>query len=257
MLRRHLVVNQYKMLATVTFLAWFRNPSTAKAESEMVATLPKNLNINQVFNLLLQNGATTVEAANLAAISVWEAGNGDPNHINPSALNPNLGTGDYSVGLFQYNFAPGAGNYNAANPNESTRGGVTPNILLGDLNVQAQSALQLLRSSPSHYSNWTTWIRDHANILSLSAQLQNGANVGGTTDTQIPAQTQTDTGETGQEAVQSPATTSATAGSNPAQPGATNLNFTDSIQHSIVQFLLVLVGLVLLIGGIYLLGSKR
>lgn len=50
-------------------------------------------------------------------------------------------------------------------------------------------------------------------------------------------------------------TTSATTGTNPSGPSA-NLNFSDSISHSVVQVLLLLFGLVLLIGGIYLIGRK-
>lgn len=65
-----------------------------------------------------------------------------------------------------------------------------------------------------------------------------------TSDTTTPAQTSTDTG------------TQATTGSNVPQPTSATLSFADSIQHSVIQILLVLVGIALLLGGIYLIGSK-
>jgi hypothetical protein len=219
----------------------------------MVATIG-NLNINQVFNLLLRNGANAKEAATLAGISVWEAGGGNPNSINPLALNDNANTQDYSVGLFQYNFR--AGNFNIGNPMASTRGGFTPGDLLGNLDVQAKSALALLRGSASGYGNWTTYNAHFSSIQGFVNQLLNGG-ITSPTDTTVPS----DTGVTDTTGTQTTATTgtqtTATVGSNPSQSTSTNLNLADSIQHTIIQFLLVLVGLALLLGGIYLLGSKR
>lgn len=219
----------------------------------MVATIG-NLNINQVYNLLLRNGATNREAATLAGISVWEAGGGNPNAINPLAINNNAATMDYSVGLFQYNFR--AGNFNSSNPMASTRGGYTPGDLLGNLDVQAQSALALLRGSASGFANWTTYNAHFSSIQSYVNQLLNG----GTTDTTVPTDTGVTTNPTttDQPTTTVNTTTNATAGSNPSQPSTTtNLNLADSIQHTIIQFLLVLLGIALLLGGIYLIGSKK
>lgn len=51
-------------------------------------------------------------------------------------------------------------------------------------------------------------------------------------------------------------TVNPTAGAVPPPTGF-NLSFPGSVQHVIFQFLLVLVGLALLLGGIYLLGSRK
>lgn len=217
----------------------------------MVATVG-NLNINQVFNLLLRNGATQREAATLAGISVWEAGGGNPNSINPLAINNNASTMDYSVGLFQYNFR--AGNFNSSNPMASTRGGYTPGDLLGNLDVQAQSALALLRGSASGFGNWTTYNAHFASIQGFVNQLLNGRE---TSDITVPSDTGVQSTTTTTDTT-SPTTVTTTTGSNPSQPSTTtNLNLADSIQHTIIQFLLVLIGISMLLGGIYLLGSKR
>lgn len=216
----------------------------------MVATVG-NLNINQVFNLLLRNGATQREAATLAGISVWEAGGGNPNSINPLAINNNASTMDYSVGLFQYNFR--AGNFNSSNPMASTRGGYTPGDLLGNLDVQAQSALALLRGSASGFGNWTTYNAHYASIQGFVNQLLNG---GGTTDTTVPSDTGVQPTTTTTDTT-SPTTTTTTMGPSPQISPTMNLNLADSIQHTIIQFLLVLIGIAMLLGGIYLLGSKR
>lgn len=82
--------------------------------------------------------------------------------------------------------------------------------------------------------------------LSGSFAVPIGSDTSTNSATTTPAQTDTETG----------ATTTVTASSNPSQPTSMNLSFADSIQHSIVQILLVLVGIALLLGGIYLIGSK-
>jgi hypothetical protein len=92
------------------------------------------------------------------------------------------------------------------------------------------------------------------NVYQSFQQMLQGMGIsGGVTDT-TPAPIQTgvsgETGTQGQTGVQA----SATSGSNP-QP--LNLNLSDSIGHSITQFLLVLVGIALLLGGIYLIGSRK
>jgi hypothetical protein len=238
----------------------------------MVATAPTGtLNVNQVYQLLLNNGASQTEAANLAGISVWEAGGGNPNAINPLALNNTtgslpLGKADYSIGLFQYNFAiPGI--FNFSNPNASSRGGYTPPDLLGSLDAQAQAALNLLRSNGGRlYPTWSTAaptahlasIQGYANQLigsstansSASPQIGSGVtDTGGQTTINPTTPTQTDTGVQG--------TANPTAGGVPPSPTGLNLSFGGSIQHIIFQFLLILVGLALLLGGIYLLGSGK
>lgn len=243
---------------------------------DVVATLPSSLNVRQVYQLLLNNGANQSEAATLAGISVWEAGGGNPNNINPAAINPV--SPDYSVGLFQYNFR--AGVFNAINPLASTRGGFSAQELLDSLNAQAQSALALLRGSQSGYYNWTTYkahfssIQGYINQL-LGTSTANGSSVadnsGGTTDTQpgtgsTATGTDTTSGDTGVQSnptsgLQSSTTTGASGASSPpnsnASGSALNLNFTDSISHSLMQILLVVIGIALLIGGIYLIGRPK
>jgi hypothetical protein len=99
-----------------------------------------------------------------------------------------------------------------------------------------------------------------ADYTSFQQQIANavGIGTGGATTDTTPAVTGTSAGVSGETGVQGqPALqSSATSGSNPSQPTSATLNFSDTIQHSIMQFLLVLVGLVLLLGGIYLIGSK-
>ena len=232
----------------------------SKAEAKDLVVKLDTLNVNQVFNLLRNNGATPNEAATLAGISVFEAGGGNPNAINPNAINDNARTQDFSVGLFQFNFR--AGNFNPSNPMESTRGGYTPGDLLGNLNAQAQSAIALLRGSASGFHNWTTFDAYRIQIQNFANQLLGGANVtGGVTDVPVP-ETGTGTGQAGVQdypALQIPGTTTVTGtvGSNPGKPSISNLNFNDTISHSLIQILLVLIGLVLLIGGFYLIGRNR
>jgi hypothetical protein len=211
------------------------------------------MNVQQVYQLLLNNGATQQEAATLAGISVWEAGGGNPNAINPQALNPQAP--DYSVGLFQYNFR--AGNFIPSNPTASTRGGFSVTDLLGSVDAQAQSALALLRGSTSGFRNWTTYGAHFQSIQQYVQQLigtsQPGTTIGptdtgGTTTVNPTSPVQTDT-TTG-------ATTTVTGGAN-VPPTGLNLSFGGSVQHVVFQFLLLLVGLALLLGGVYLLGSHK
>lgn len=235
------------------------------------------LNVHQVYQLLLNNGANQSEAATLAGISVWEAGGGNPNNINPAAINPVAP--DYSVGLFQYNFRY-PGGFNASNPLASTRGGYSAQELLDSLNAQAQSALALLRGSGHNYaSQWSTYtphlssIQGYVNQL-LNTSIAGGSAIGGgTTDTTVGnGSSETGTGDTiggtgvqttvGSSGLQSSpqasgtmqATASGTSGSNPT---SATLSFSDTIQHSIVQLLLILVGIALLLGGIYLIGRPK
>lgn len=236
-----------RMLATILALSLV----LANAESD---TSVANLNIGQVYNLLLRNGATQNEAANLAGISVWEAGGGNPNSINPTAVNDNASTMDYSVGLFQYNFR--AGNFVPSNPMASTRGGYTPGDLLGSLDAQAKSALALLRGSVSGFRNWTTYTAHFSSIQNFVNQLLNG---GGPTVTDTPPDS---TGVTPTEGDTSGVTSTTGvqgntgASTNTSPSNAINLGFGDSIQHIIFQLLFVLIAVALLFGGIYLLGSK-
>src|SRR5215469_7849120 len=235
------------MLAAILAVCLLVTDLSPHEPTDMVVT-SGTLNINQVFNLLQRNGATPTEAATLAGISVWEAGGGNPNAINPEAFNKV--SPDYSVGLFQYNFR--AGNFNPSNPMASTRGGFTPGDLLGSLDAQAQSAIALLRSVNGNYSpTWSTYRPHLSSIQGFVNQLLNG---GGTTD--IPAQPSE--GATVNPTVDT-TTTAATEPSTNATgpPTGFNLGFTGSLQHIAFQFILLLLAIALLLGGIYLLGSRK
>lgn len=74
---------------------------------------------------------------------------------------------------------------------------------------------------------------------------------GGTTNTQTP----TDTGA--QQSVDQSQPNAQSPSGGGGTPSGLNLSFTDSLQHIVVQALLVIVGLALLLGGIYLLGTRR
>lgn len=104
------------------------------------------------------------------------------------------------------------------------------------------------QSKTSYYSNWQA-------VANAFTQTLGGGQTQ-PTDTTTPIETTTPTETQVQPTVGQQVT--GTQGSNPSQPSTkTNLNMADSIQHTIIQFLLVLVGIALLLGGIYLLGSKR
>lgn len=212
------------------------------------------LNVNQVFSLLQRNGATPQEAATLAGISVWEAGGGNPNAINPQALNPVAP--DYSIGLFQYNFRY-PGGFNASNPMASTRGGYSAQELMDSIDAQAQSALALLRGSGHNYATqWSTYLPHLQSIQGFVSQLLNGG--GGTTDVPSPAPIQANPPVQGS----TQGSTTTTSGTEPSAslsdaPTGLNLGFTGSVQHIGFQFILVLLAIALMLGGIYLLGSKR
>jgi hypothetical protein len=133
------------------------------------------------------------------------------------------------------------------------------------LDAQAQSAIALHRSSGNWYPTWSGagpayWNQVQAFASQLlgtstpgNTQIPIPAMGGGTTDINpsVPVQPTTgiDTTTGGQTTVGS--------SSNIPPPTGMNLSFGGSIQHIIFQFLLVLVGLALLLGGIYLLGSRK
>lgn len=83
---------------------------------------------------------------------------------------------------------------------------------------------------------------------------------GGVTDTGgTTTDTGVTTGVTGENQTTANPTvgTTANAGGVPPPPTGLNLSFGGSIQHLIFQFLLVLLGIALLLGGVYLIGSKK
>ena len=82
------------------------------------------------------------------------------------------------------------------------------------------------------------------------SEIQGGSGV------QLPIPSNPTTGVQPTTTTDTGTTITATEGAVPPTTGM-NLSFAGSLQHIIFQFLLVLVGLALLLGGIYLLGSRK
>jgi hypothetical protein len=116
------------------------------------------LSLGQIYSLLMANGATPAAAAALTQISTREDGSGRVNIVNNSPQNPPYGTGDYSVGFFQLNFANGAGGVNASRNFGTLSNGqpatFTPQQLASNPNLQALAALALWNNGQGA-SNWT------------------------------------------------------------------------------------------------------
>lgn len=132
-------------------------------------------NLQQVYQLLLNNGATQIEAATLAGLARWESG------FNSSSLNPVAP--DYSVGLFQYNFR--AGVFNANNPGASTRGGYTASAMLASPDQQASAAIALLRSLGGNWSSTAGWRADVIHSAAITSDIANLVG-SGTPGTPVP-----------------------------------------------------------------------
>ena len=95
-----------------------------------------------------------------------------------------------------------------------------------------------------------------AQLGGINAQPTGTQGGGGVTDVPAPVQTNPplDTGAGTQ--TQTPVQTTVTGGAN-APPTGFNLGLADSIAHIGLQFLLVIIAIALLLGGIYLLGSRK
>lgn len=225
----------------------------------MVASASDILSRSQVYNLVVQNGGNPNEAGLLTAIAFGAPGAIPESSGNSTIINNNSSTGDYSVGLWQINFRSGVGG--AINPTR-TLGGVTYTIsqIQNDVDNQAKAALAILRGTGLNWNalstQWGGFRSNPAATIAYGQQLTNEFG-GGTTNIGVTTPTTTDT-TTGTEAT-TPATT--TAGVEPSAPAGPatglNLGFTGSIQHIGFQFLLVIIAIALMLGGIYLLGSKR
>jgi hypothetical protein len=235
---------------------------------------PTSLSRQSVFNLVRQNGGTPSEAGLLTAISFGPPGGIPESSGNPTVINDTPATGDYSVGLWQINFR---GGINQPVSPTRTIGGITYSIaqIQQDLNAQAQAALAILRGTQGSWSalstQWGGFRQNPAGVSAYGQQLaqtfEGGASTtplpdttgGGVTDVGNPTAglqgTSGTTGTTTQGTTGVQGT--ANAGGVPPPPTGLNLSFAGSIQHVIFQFLLVIVGIALLLGGIYLLGSHK
>jgi chitinase len=129
---------------------------------------------------------------------------------------------------------------------------------MDSIDAQAQSALALLRGSEHNYATqWSTYLPHLQSIQGYVSQLLNGGNVGGgTTDIPAPEPIQANPPAQSTTQGQIPAQTTVT-GTAGVKPTGFNLGLADSIAHIGFQFLLVLVAIALLLGGIYLLGSRK
>lgn len=106
----------------------------------------QNLTEDQVAQLLLQNGFTPQQAAQMVAIQLNE----DPQG-NPGIVNDTPATGDYSVGLWQINYYDGLYKSRAAEFG-------TPTALAADPASQAAAAHQLFQQS-----GYNPWLADFNN----------------------------------------------------------------------------------------------
>jgi len=152
------------------------------------ATLSPNVSLSlpEIYALLIKNGASAAEALNLTAITTREDPGGTINIVND---NPD--TGDYSVGLFQFNFLDVNGNRMA------TRDGYTPVQLANDVNAQIKSALDLWRASVKNGLPGSDWMPHQGGVAlpwntNVRMDLAVGAvaQVGGNIDSWVASATQ-------------------------------------------------------------------
>ena len=104
------------------------------------------LAFQNIEQLWIDNGGPAGWAPLMAGIAIAESG-GDP-----SALNDNPATGDYSVGLWQINY------FGSLLPGRTASYG-SPAALQADPNAQAKAAIDLFGGGPG-ITNWTndaTW----------------------------------------------------------------------------------------------------
>ena len=105
------------------------------------------MTFDEIQKLWVQNGGDPRWAPLMAGIAIGESGG------NPQALNPNAGTGDYSVGLWQINY------YGNLRESRTARYG-SPEQLAADANRQAKAAIDLFGQNGAGIGNWTndsTW----------------------------------------------------------------------------------------------------
>lgn len=133
---------------------------------------------DQVAQLLLQQGFTPAQAAQLTAFSI---GNEDPSG-NASVVNDNPGTGDYSVGLWQINY------YGNLRPGRTQEFG-SPESLAASPELQAAAAKSLF--AQSGYQPWAADLgkQDVANALPRAVQAVNDVQSGHITVADVASST--------------------------------------------------------------------
>ena len=122
------------------------------------------MNFQEIENLWIQNGGAPGWAPLMAGIAIAESGG------NTAALNPNSGTGDYSVGLWQINY------YGSMLQPRTQRYG-SPQDLLNDPNKQARAAIDLFGQNGAGLSNWTNDATWNAWVKAGSPQQPDAATV--------------------------------------------------------------------------------
>lgn len=204
------------------------------------------------YQLALQAGFTGQNAVTATAISIAENGSGNPSL--PSGRNKN---GTFDLGLWQINsswFNQFGGEQALTDPLNNARAafavfqkqGFNAWCTFWPTGCGGANA-----NDPRVQRAWEAAVQ-RANAVIAGG---GGAIGGDTTDTNPPA-TANPTTDTGTQTTTGSQPT-ATAGSNPGQPTSATLSFSDTIQHSLMQILLVIVALTILIGGIYLVGSGK
>ena len=122
------------------------------------------MNYQEIQDLWIKNGGAPGWAPLMAGIAIAESGG------NTAALNPNSGTGDYSVGLWQINY------FGSMLGPRSQRYG-TPQDLLNDPNKQARAAIDLFGQNGAGLSNWTNDATWNAWVKAGSPQQPDAATV--------------------------------------------------------------------------------
>lgn len=203
----------------------------------------------QRYQLALQAGFSGQNAVTATAISIAENGSGNPSL--PSGKNDN---GTFDLGLWQINsswFNQFGGQQALTDPLTNAKAAFSVFQLQGFnawCTFYPTGCGGANAGNPAVARNWQAALQRAEAVVA-------GGGAGDTTDTNPPATAQpSDTTTPDTTATAQP---SASAGSNPSQPGVNQLDFSGSIQHSVVQILLVLVGIAILLGGIYLVGSGK
>lgn len=207
----------------------------------------------QRYQLALQAGFTGQQAVTATAISIAENGSGNPSL--PSGKNDN---GTFDLGLWQINsswFNQFGGQQALTDPLTNAKAAFAVFKLQGFnawCTFYPTGCGGANAGNPRVAANWQA-------ALARANAVVAGGGAGDTTDTNPPetANPTTSDNATADTTTGATAQPSASVGSNPSQPGVNQLNFSGSIQHSVVQILLVLVGVAILLGGIYLVGSGK
>lgn len=242
------------------------------ADEIMVATLGTPLNRDQVIAYIGQNAPLHgVDPAAMLAVANHEGLNRAPiNGVGQTWVLPNeggfnfgppswysLGAGGGVIGIAGSNaptfaWTPAGLDYWIQQVSKAAGGLHGTAAIAGIVNnferPRADLAAGEIQNASADYASFQRAIQNAVGtVLPTTGVTDTG---GDTTDTGV-----TTGGETSTTANPTVGAT-ANAGGVP-NPTGLNLSFAGSIQHLIFQFLLVIIGIALLLGGVYLIGSKK